>query len=697
MTFETVVIVDWSGGNDRGAKPTKDAIWACVARDGSVAEPVYFRNRQVFEPWFHELIAEEISAGRRVFAGFDFPFGYPQGFAKAVTGQNNPFALWRWLEGRIVDAPTTNNRFEVASELNALCEGVGPFWGNATKTDWTDLPRKGLARAGHGWPEKRQAEQLAKGAFTVWQLAGAGSVGSQTLMGLPVLERVRRAFGPRVSVWPLEPTETEAVLVEVWPSLLADHIAATLPEGEIKDRYQVRVLAQAISQLPEAAMLQMMAVTRTEEGWIFGLGHEATLKEATSLRPPPLRNDCFAMPQGAYWTPEADALAHLKTRLAGVKPIERRAVAECAGLFLAEDVTAERSHPPTPNSAVDGYAAKGPIPEGAHVLSLVDGRAAAGDPFEGVVPEGYALRILTGAAVPEGVDTVILQEDVNSDGVQITFFGPLKAGANARKAGEDMTAGEVIFAKGRKLTSADLGTLTAAGVAEIAVFERLRVGVLSTGDELRNADEPASEADIYDANRPMLLANIRRWGFEAVDLGRAPDDREALRKILDQASETCDAILTSGGASGGDEDHVSALLKDTGSFALWRIAIKPGRPLALGLWNEVPVFGLPGNPVAAQVCSLVFAHPALTVLAGGAWSQPAAFPLPANFSKSKKDGRVEYLRARVQEGRVHIFPSEGSGRISGLSWSTGLVRLPHEAMTVNEGDLVEFLPYATFQ
>ncbi len=698
MNFDQVIVVDWSGGNDRGAKPTKDAIWACVARAGITDKPIYFRNRQAFEIWITQNLDTAIAAGERVFCGFDFPFGYPRGFAEHITGQSDPFALWNWLEQAITDEPRTNNRFEVAATLNRKCEGVGPFWGNGTKTDWPDLPRKGTHRRDHGFAEKRAAETATKGAFTVWQLAGAGSVGSQTLMGLPVLQRLRKRFERDVSVWPIETPKARIVLAEVWPSLISDVIERTMPQAVIKDAHQVETMSRAISRLPKTELSQMMNIDQTTEGWIFGLGHEDTLKRsaASDLTPPPLRNDCFAMPQGAYWTPEEDALQHLKCVLTTVVAFESCIVPEAAGRVLSADVLAERSHPPTPNSAVDGYALVGPIPGGAYQFPVIDGISAAGHPYAGVVEPGAALRILTGAAMPEGADTVILQEDVTTDGQSIAFHGPLKAGANARKAGEDMTAGAVILPKGRRLTPADLGTLTAAGVAQVDVYMRLRVGVLSTGDELREAGEPCDPAHIYDANRPMLLANLRAWGFDAVDLGRAPDDRAVLRKMLDDAANKCDAILTSGGASAGDEDHMSALLNDTGDFALWRIAIKPGRPLALGMWNKTPVFGLPGNPVAAQVCSLIFAYPAFCQMSGQGWPQVDRFPLPAGFSKTKKDGRTEYLRARIEDGRAVPFPSEGSGRISGLSWATGLIRLPHAAAEIKDGDPVEFIPFASF-
>ena len=215
-----------------------------------------------------------------------------------------------------------------------------------------------------------------------------------------------------------------------------------------------------------------------------------------------------------------------------------------------------------------------------------------------------------------------------------------------------------------------------------------------------NWPNPASQRDLertYDANRPMLLSLIRRWGFTALDLGPVPDDRAALRARFDRAADEAHALITSGGASAGDEDHVSALLKEAGALNDWRIALKPGRPLALGLWNGTPVFGLPGNPVAALVCTLIFARPALYRLAGAPWTEPQAFTVPAAFSKSKKPGRREYLRARLtEEGAAEVFPSEGSGRISGLAWADGLVELDDGARDIAPGDPVRYLPYAGF-
>ena len=426
-----------------------------------------------------------------------------------------------------------------------------------------------------------------------------------------------------------------------------------------------------------------------------GLIASAPQPMPSTAAPPPLRNDCFALPPGVHWTPVREALDLLQSRLHAVTEQETLPVTDATGRILAEDVTAVRANPPLPNTAVDGYGFAGGRGTGLHELPLAAGRAAAGD-RPGTVPECHAIRVLTGAALPEGVDTVILQEDVTTDGGVLRFNGPVKQGANTRRAGEDVLAGDVILPAGKRLGSAELALLAAAGVAEVNLRRPLRVGVLSTGDELVEMGAPAQDGQIYDANRPMLLSLVASFGHEAVDLGRVADDRAALRARLDSATKNVDVILTSGGASAGDEDHVSALLTEVGAMALWRIAVKPGRPLALGLWDEVPVFGLPGNPVAAMVCTLMFARPAMALLAGAGWQEPQGFDVPAAFEKRKKAGRREYLRARMRDGRAEVFASEGSGRISGLSWAEGLVELDEAARDIKPGDMVRFIPYGSF-
>jgi len=414
---------------------------------------------------------------------------------------------------------------------------------------------------------------------------------------------------------------------------------------------------------------------------------------------PRLSDDCFALPAGTNWTPVDDALAHLRRHMDCIAPSEILPITAAAGRVLAVDAKAARSNPPFANAAVDGYgfAAASLSRAGLERLKLVDGRSAAGAPFAGVVPVGHAVRILTGASLPEGVDTVIMQEDVQAEDGALRFESGIKAGANCRDKGEDVDAGAVALAAGVALGPQQLGLLVALGVSEVEVYQRLRVGVISTGDELRQPGQAATAHQIFDANRPMLLETIQSWGFEPVDLGAVGDQRSRVEQALDDAVQQCDALLTSGGASAGDEDHMSAILAEKGKLNLWRIAIKPGRPLALALWHGMPVFGLPGNPVAAFTTALIFARPALGALQGKGWQIPRPYMLPAAFEKSKKAGRREYLRARRgPDGAVEVFASEGSGRISGLSWAEGLVELPDEAMRVAKGDLVRFTPFSAF-
>lgn len=419
----------------------------------------------------------------------------------------------------------------------------------------------------------------------------------------------------------------------------------------------------------------------------------------SDLKPPRLKNDCFALPPGVDWTPVDEALARLQGRLHCVVSIEELPLDQAVGRILAADAVAVRANPPGANSAVDGYGfAHAATGEGDQVLPLVAGRAAAGVPYRDKVPEGHAIRILTGALLPPGVDTVVLEEDCSTDDASVAFEGPVKARSNTRKAGEDVEAGALALTAGTRLGAPEVALLSATGCTRVSVHRPLRVGVLSTGDEIVPSGSTMDPGCTFDANRPMLLELLRDWQIEAVDLGHVADDRDILRERLDDAASRCDAILTSGGASAGDEDHVSALLGETGTRSDWRIALKPGRPLALGIWKQVPVFGLPGNPVAALVCAMIFARPAFAVLAGEGWREPVGFTVPAAFSKNKKPGRREYLRARIDaEGAAEVFKSEGSGRISGLAWADGLVELPDGGSEIRPGDPVRYIPYTSFR
>jgi len=531
------------------------------------------------------------------------------------------------------------------------------------------------------------------------RIAGAREVLLASGTRFALMHELRGAEEPALEAHLARLSPVDLVLIEGYkrdshPKVEA-HRAETGNTLIAPDDPTVRAVASDMAMKLDRPVFDLNDTKAVADFILREVGLIAVPSTPATAAPPPLRNDCFALPPGVHWTPVNEALDLLKNRLHPVTEVETLPAADAGGRIVAQDVTAIRANPPLPNTAVDGYGFAGGRGEGLHEMPLVAGRAAAGD-RPGAVPAGQAIRVLTGAALPKGVDTVILQEDVTADGGMLQFNGPVKQGANTRKAGEDVRAGDMILAAGTRVGPPELALMAAAGVTELRLRKRLKVGVISTGDELVEMGEMAGEGQIFDANRPMLLQLATDFGHEAVDLGCVADDRAALRARLDAAAQQVDVILTSGGASAGDEDHVSALLSEAGAMQLWRIAVKPGRPLALGMWQGVPVFGLPGNPVAAMVCSLIFARPAMALLVGGGWQKPQGFDVPAAFEKRKKAGRREYLRARMRDGRVEVFASEGSGRISGLSWAEGLVELDEAARSIKPGDVVRFIPYGSF-
>jgi len=412
-----------------------------------------------------------------------------------------------------------------------------------------------------------------------------------------------------------------------------------------------------------------------------------------------LKNDCFALPPGVDWTPVPEALATLRERIEPVTATETLPLNAALGRALAVDSIAKRSTPPHDNAAVDGYAVAHAslTSEGEQSLTLLEGRAAAGAPFSGTVPAGHALRTLTGAVMPDGTDSVVMQEDIEITGDRITFGSGLKLGANRRKAGEDMAQDDTALHAGTILSPTDLAQAASVGIAELTVHRPLKVAVFSTGDELCDPSETPKQGDIFDANRPMLSGLVKTLGCDVIDMGRIPDTASAIRDALSDAATRADAVVTSGGASGGDEDHIARELNALGAMTQWRIAMKPGRPLAMGQIDQVPVFGLPGNPVAAFVCFLLFARPALMRLGGANWPELPRFPVTLAGPAKKRAGRTEYLRGRyIGDGKVEKFRSEGSGLISGLRWSDGLIELSHNRNRVEAGETVDYIPYSAF-
>ncbi len=411
-----------------------------------------------------------------------------------------------------------------------------------------------------------------------------------------------------------------------------------------------------------------------------------------------LSDDCFAF--GGELMRADEALAVLAERAQTVAGTERVALRRAAGRILAADIVATRSVPPHDNAAVDGYAVRfEDLATGGDTRLPVRGRAAAGHPLAEAAVPGTAVRVFTGARMPAGVDTVFMQEDVRLEG-EIAILPPgQKRGANRRKAGEDIEAGRTVLCAGHRLRAQDVGLVASLGITEIEVRQRLRVAVFSTGDELREPGDAAPAGTVYDANRYALLALIEETGFAATDLGILADRGETVRDALARAAADHDAVVTSGGMSTGEEDHVRAAVEALGGIHFWRLAIRPGRPVAFGTVAGKAFVGLPGNPVAMMVTFLRFARPVLLRLAGAADPAPLSFRVRAAFDTKKKAGRREWLRARLARDAdgtpvAHRFPRDGAGILTSLVESDGLVELAEDVTEVRAGTMVDFLPYS---
>ncbi|MCZ8041515.1 MAG: molybdopterin molybdotransferase MoeA [Beijerinckiaceae bacterium] len=401
---------------------------------------------------------------------------------------------------------------------------------------------------------------------------------------------------------------------------------------------------------------------------------------------------------GALMTLE-EAATRVATLAAPVAGIETVALAQADGRVLARDIAAPLDLPPFANSAVDGYAVRhGDLaPAGASRLP-VGGRVAAGADAAGVAVQGIAVRVFTGAPMPQGADTVFMQEDVVLEGAVAVLPPGLAKGANARPAGEDIARGAPAAAAGQRLRPQDLALLSALGLTDVAVRRRPRVAIFSTGDELTEPGQPLGPAAIYDANRALLRAMVTRAGAEVVDLGILRDEPAGLARSLADAAASCDLVLTSGGVSTGEEDHVKAALEQVGDLAFWRIGIKPGRPVALGRIGSVPFIGLPGNPVAVFVTFAFVARALIARLAGTAPVRPVALPVRLGFPYRKKEGRREYVRVSLEPGADGIMiarkhPQDGAGVLTSLTRTDGLVELAEDTTKIAEGMVVPFLAY----
>ena len=411
-----------------------------------------------------------------------------------------------------------------------------------------------------------------------------------------------------------------------------------------------------------------------------------------------LSDDCFAF-GGALMT-AGEALALLGERLDVVVESETVPLRKARGRILAADLAAPFPVPPHDNAAVDGYAVYFDDLDGAGETRLpVGARIAAGRSVDRPVPRGEAVRIFTGAPMPPGPDTVLMQEDCARDGDSVVIPPGIKRGANRRHAGEDIAAGSVVLTRGRRLRAQDVGLAASIGRAQLEVFAPIRVALFSTGDEIREVTDILPPGCVYDANRYALAGLLDALGCEVDDLGILQDSLDAVRTALAAAAEGHDLIMTSGGVSTGEEDHVRAAVEELGAIHFWRLAIRPGRPLALGQVGRVPFIGLPGNPVAVMVTFMRFARPAILRLAGAADADPMTFPVRAGFAYRKKVSRREWLRVILHTGEdgmpyVTKFPRDGAGILSSMVGADGLLELPEELAAVEEGAMVDFLPFS---
>lgn len=412
-----------------------------------------------------------------------------------------------------------------------------------------------------------------------------------------------------------------------------------------------------------------------------------------------LSDDCFAF--GGPMMSVDEAVGLIAARVDRVEETELVALAEADGRILARDVAAPLPLPPFTNSAVDGYAiASRDLPKKEAESFPVRGRVQAGaSPGHAVEPR-HAVRIFTGAPMPAGADTVFMQEDVRLEGDKVLLPAGLKPGANVRPAGEDIPIGHVALKAGQRLRPQDVALLAAFGLTQVDVRRRIRVAVFSTGNELVSPGEVRAAPQLFDSNRFMLMAMLRRLGCEADDLGIFSDEPKALAEALTRVAGRHDLLLTTGGVSTGEEDHVKAAVESAGKLVLWRMAIKPGRPVAMGIIGGTPFIGLPGNPVASFVTFVHVVRPTILALSGARQEPLTPMPVRAAFSYQKKVSRREYVRVSLRKGtdgtlEASKFPREGAGLLSSLADTDGLAELGENVTQVSPGETIGFLSWAS--
>jgi molybdopterin molybdotransferase len=417
-----------------------------------------------------------------------------------------------------------------------------------------------------------------------------------------------------------------------------------------------------------------------------------------------LTDDCFAFSGPLLPIDEVERI--LRERVMPVPETETVPLAAAYGRVMASDVTAPISLPPFDNSAVDGYAVRAAdLDRNAETKLAVTDRVTAGRAAARALAPGAAIRIFTGAPMPVGADSVFMQEDVRLEGEAVLVPPGLDAGANRRLAGEDVRAGALLLPAGRRLSAQHVALAAAVGLTQLPVRRRIRVAVLSTGDEIVEPGTPRPGAALFDANRFLLAGLIAGLGAQSTDLGIVPDDRQRLARAIAAAAEEHDLVLTSGGVSTGEADHVRGAVESIGRLVFWRVAVKPGRPVAMGVipgsrpGTGAAFVGLPGNPVAAFVTFARVVRPLMARLAGAEMTSLVALPVRATFAHRKKKGRREYVRValrRAPDGVIEAVrhAQEGAGVITSLTQTDGLVELLEDTTAIEPGASVGFLSYA---
>jgi molybdopterin molybdotransferase len=387
------------------------------------------------------------------------------------------------------------------------------------------------------------------------------------------------------------------------------------------------------------------------------------------------------------------ALAQVLAGADVLTDVETVPTLQACGRVLATPVVSAMDVPPMDNSQMDGYAVRTLDVPATPTTLRVSQRIAAGH-VGGALEPGTAARIFTGAPVPAGADAIVMQEACVAQGDRVTLNERPERGAWIRRAGVDVEAGQTVLAGGTRLRPQDLGLAASVGVGELTVYRRLRVAVFFTGDELVMPGEPLPPGRIYNSNRFVLRGLLEKLGCEVLDLGIVPDDRQRTREAFASASVGADLIVTSGGVSVGEEDHVKPAVEAEGRLEMWQIAMKPGKPLAFGHVRTVPFLGLPGNPVSSFVTFLLFARPFILRRQGVLAVEPRALALPADFELAKGDKRREFLRARLNErGALELFPNQNSAVLNSAVWADGLIDNP-PGQSIRPGDVVRFLPYS---